>query len=87
VRCIWPITCAPVERADRPVFPIPTFPHSFKEALVSTLIAIPLSLLSAFFWLAKFTFFGGWLLARWVAYLTWPLWATIVGLGALVGLM
>jgi len=54
---------------------------------VSTLFAIPLSLLSAFFWLAKFTFFGGWLLARWVAYLTWPLWATIVGLGALVGLM
>jgi hypothetical protein len=54
---------------------------------VSTLIAIPLSFLSALFWLAKFTFFGSWLLARWVAYLTWPLWATIVGLGALVGLM
>ena len=54
---------------------------------MSTLIAIPLTLLSAFFWLAKFTFFGGLLLARWVAYLTWPLWAAIVGLGALVGLM
>ena len=54
---------------------------------MSTLIAIPLSLLSALFWLAKFTFFGGWLLARWVAYLTWPLWATLVGLGALVGLI
>jgi hypothetical protein len=54
---------------------------------VSTLIAIPLTLLSATFWLAKFLFLGGWLLTRWVAYLTWPLWATIVGLGALVGLM
>jgi hypothetical protein len=54
---------------------------------VSTLIAIPLTLLSAVFWLAKFTFFSGWLLARWAVYLTWPLWATIVGLGALVGLM
>ena len=32
-------------------------------------------------------FFGGWILARWVAYLTWPLWATIIGLGALMGLM
>jgi hypothetical protein len=57
------------------------------EALVSTLITIPLSLLSAAFWLAKFMFFGGWLLTRWAVYLTWPLWATIVGLGALVGLM
>ena len=54
---------------------------------MSTLIAIPLSLLSALFWLTKFMFFGGWLLARWVAYLTWPLWATIIGLGALMGLM
>jgi hypothetical protein len=26
-------------------------------------------------------------LARWISYLTWPLWATIVGLGALCGLM
>ncbi len=57
------------------------------ESLVSTLITIPLSLLSAVFWLAKFMFFGGWLVTRWIAYLTWPLWATIVGLGALVGLM
>jgi hypothetical protein len=54
---------------------------------VSTLIAIPLTLLSGFFWLVKFMFLGGWVLARWVAYLTWPLWAAIVGLGALVGLM
>ncbi len=54
---------------------------------MSTLIAIPLTLLSGFFWLVKFMFLGGWVLARWVAYLTWPLWAAIVGLGALVGLM
>jgi hypothetical protein len=54
---------------------------------VSTLIAIPLTLLSAAFWLAKFLFLSGWLLTRWAVYLTWPLWATIVGLGALVGLM
>jgi hypothetical protein len=54
---------------------------------VSTLIAIPLTLMSGFFWLVKFMFLGGWVLARWVAYLTWPLWAAIVGLGALVGLM
>jgi hypothetical protein len=54
---------------------------------VSTLIAIPLSLLSAFIWLTKFMFFGGWLLARWATYLTWPLWAAIIGLGALMGLM
>ena len=54
---------------------------------MSTLIAIPVTLLSAAFWLAKFLFFGGCLLVRWVAYLTWPIWATIVGLGALVGLM
>ena len=54
---------------------------------MSTLIAIPLSFLSAFFLLTKVMFFGGWILARWVAYLTWPLWATIIGLGALMGLM
>jgi hypothetical protein len=54
---------------------------------VSTLITVPLTLLSAMVWFVKFMFLGGWLLARWAVYLSWPLWATIVGLGALFGLM
>ena len=54
---------------------------------MSTLIAIPLTVLPAFLWLIKFLFFSGFFVARWIAYLTWPLWATVVGLGALVGLM
>ena len=54
---------------------------------MSTLIAIPLSFFSAVFWLIKLLFFGGFFVARWIAYLTWPLWATIIGLGALMGLM
>lgn len=54
---------------------------------MSTLIAIPLTMLSFAFWLTKVLFLGGWLLARWAMYLTWPLWTTIVGLGALAGLM
>jgi hypothetical protein len=54
---------------------------------VSTLFAIPVTLLSAAFWLAKFLFLGGWLLARWITYLTWPLWVPIVSLGALASLL
>ncbi len=54
---------------------------------MSSLITIPLSFLAALVWLAKYLFLGGWLLARWMAYLTWPLWAAIVGLGALCGLI
>ncbi len=54
---------------------------------MSTLITVPLTFLSALVWCVKFLLLGGWILARWVTYLTWPLWATIVGLGALAGLM
>ena len=41
----------------------------------------------ALLWLIKILFLGSFWVARWIAYLSWPLWATIVGLGALVGLM
>jgi hypothetical protein len=54
---------------------------------VSTLFVLPSFLLSATVWTIKALFFSGWFLARWISYLTWPLWATIVGLGALCGLM
>jgi hypothetical protein len=54
---------------------------------VSTLITIPLTILSTLVWFMKFLFLGGWFMARWISYLTWPLWATIIGLGALCGLM
>ncbi len=54
---------------------------------MSFVFALLVWLSCALLGIVKFLFFGGWVLARWVAYLTWPLWATIVGLGALVGLM
>ena len=54
---------------------------------MSALVPPGIAVFTALWWLAQHLFFGGWLLTRWVAYLTWPLWATIVGLGALVGLM
>jgi hypothetical protein len=66
---------------------LPLSHHAFKEALVSTLFVLPSFLLSATFWTIKALFFSGWFLARWITYLTWPLWAAIVGLGALCGLI
>jgi hypothetical protein len=54
---------------------------------VNLLFAIPIALLSASLWTVKVLFLGGWFAARWLAYLTWPLWATVFGIGAFVGLL
>jgi len=43
--------------------------------------------LSTLVWLAQNLFYGGWFVARWIAWLTWPVWASIVGLGALSGFL
>ena len=54
---------------------------------MNLLFAIPITLLSASLWTVKVLFLGGWFTARWLAYLTWPLWATVFGIGAVVGLL
>ena len=35
----------------------------------------------------KFLFLGGWYVSKWMAWLTWPLWVPIFGLGAICGLL
>ncbi len=35
----------------------------------------------------KFLFLSGWYVSKWMAWLTWPLWVPIVGLGAVCGLL
>jgi hypothetical protein len=39
--------------------------------------------LSTLAWITQHLFYGGWFVARWIMWLTWPLWASAVGLGAL----
>jgi hypothetical protein len=63
------------------------FPNNTKENPVNLLFSIPIALLSASLWTVKVLFLGGWFAARWLAYLTWPLWATVFGIGAFVGLL
>jgi putative effector of murein hydrolase LrgA (UPF0299 family) len=43
--------------------------------------------LSTLMWLTQNLFYGGWFLGRWIVWLTWPVWASIVGLGALAGFL
>jgi hypothetical protein len=43
--------------------------------------------LSTLVWLTQNLFYGGWFLGRWIVWLTWPVWASIVGLGALAGFL
>ena len=38
------------------------------------------------FWFLKFLFLSGWLVARWAAWLLWPVGMLVAGLGALLGL-
>ncbi len=39
-------------------------------------------LLWAFYMLLKSTFFGGWIVARWLAWLLSPIWVTAAAIGA-----
>lgn len=42
--------------------------------------------LGAALWFIKILFFSGWAVAKWLMWLTWPVWALVFGLGALRGL-
>ncbi len=42
---------------------------------------------STSFWLLRFLFFSGWYAAKWLVWLSWPLWAWTAGLGAISVLM
>jgi hypothetical protein len=52
---------------------------------VSALVPILTWVFSTLVLLTQNLFYGGWFLARWIMWLTWPLWASVVGLGALFG--
>jgi hypothetical protein len=78
---------APAESAPHPHGLELLFLNHTKENPVNVLFAIPITLLSALLWTVKVLFLGGWFTARWLAYLTWPLWATVFGIGAFVGLL
>lgn len=54
---------------------------------MGALITICAVAISSVLWMIKFLFLGGWLLARWIVWLTWPLSASLVGLGAAFGLL
>jgi hypothetical protein len=50
-----------------------------------TLFTITGPLLWAFYWLLKSTFLGGWVFARWLAWLLSPIWVTTAAIGAVSG--
>ncbi len=52
---------------------------------MSALVPILTWVFSTLVLLTQNLFYGGWFLARWIMWLTWPLWASVVGLGALFG--
>jgi len=41
----------------------------------------------ALYMLLKTTFFGGWVLARWLAWLLSPIWVTTAAIGAVTGFL
>jgi hypothetical protein len=50
-----------------------------------TPVIIPSTLLWALYMLLKSTFFGSWVLARWLAWLLSPIWVAIAAVGAVSG--
>ena len=52
---------------------------------MSALVPLCIAVFTALWWLAQHLFFGGWILTRWIAWLTWPIWASVVAFGALAG--
>jgi hypothetical protein len=54
---------------------------------VSALVPVATWVLSSLVLLFQNLFLGGWIFARWIMWLTWPLWASALGLGALSGFL
>lgn len=54
---------------------------------MSVLVAPCIAVLSSLWWLAQQLFFGGFVVAKWLAWLTWPLWTSILALGAVAGML
>lgn len=44
-------------------------------------------LLATAIWMLKFLVFSGWYVSKWLVWLSWPLWTSAFGLGALWGLV
>ncbi|NBP88607.1 MAG: hypothetical protein EBU59_08910 [Planctomycetia bacterium] len=59
----------------------------FATALQSILASVGPSLAALVLWAGKSLFLGGWFLARWITWLSWPLWTSIVALGAAAGIL
>jgi hypothetical protein len=43
--------------------------------------------LSGLFWLGKYLFFSGWVLAKWLVWAMSPIWIAVAALGALSGFL
>jgi hypothetical protein len=54
---------------------------------MSVLVSPCIAVLSSLWWLAQQLFFGGFVVAKWLAWLTWPLWTSIIALGAVAGML
>lgn len=54
---------------------------------MSALVPVATWVFSSLVLLFQNLFIGGWFLARWIMWLTWPLWASALGLGALSGFL
>jgi hypothetical protein len=54
---------------------------------MSVLVPPCIAVLTSVWWLVQQLFFGGFVLAKWLAWLTWPVWASIIALGTLAGFL
>ena len=59
----------------------------FLSPLLSLLPSFASGVAALVFWAGKSLFLGGWFLARWITWLSCPLWTSIVALGAAAGIL
>ena len=57
----------------------------FLSPLFSLLPSFASGVAALVFWAGKSLFLGGWFLSRWVLWLFWPLWTSLIALGGLAG--